>query len=406
MSQAAPFFSILLPTFNRASTLPLAIKSVLNQTYTDFELVISNGGSTDDTDEAVSRFDDSRVRYFTSPHRLSMPENYEKSISVARGKYIIFFSDDDAFVPSMLARLHDLLTNKVQIPKMVVFPFAQYYPEGDIDLRFKLDTLTVPKFSSTTEFVKSSDDLKRMSGRFGLSNYQDDSTMPRPLIGNVVLLRSVVEELRKRVNSIFATVPVDGYFITLVLCSIDEYIVYDQPLLVWSKWAQNASTSKSVNLSQHYLRLLDGRKLEQVPLTFALPMNCAANSILQASEDVGSREDIPVEWDWYFRSMHEYLINLRAEGVDVENELCEFEKVRRNFNMGVSSVGSHRPFGAGRSSRQNLKLLFPSAFRLVKTISQKFWAPVVMGDVHEYNRSGARDVLEAAKYLETLLPEM
>ena len=60
---ASPVLSIIIPTYNRIKTLPQAIDSVLAQTFTDFELLICDDGSTDDTAELVAGIDDPRVRW-------------------------------------------------------------------------------------------------------------------------------------------------------------------------------------------------------------------------------------------------------------------------------------------------------------------------------------------------------
>ena len=104
-----PFFSVILPTYNRADFLPLAIQSVLQQTFGDFELVISNGGSTDNTKAAVAEFKDERIRYVETLQRLDMSENYDHALNHANGEYIIFFSDDDAFLPTTLEKIKKVI---------------------------------------------------------------------------------------------------------------------------------------------------------------------------------------------------------------------------------------------------------------------------------------------------------
>lgn len=100
-----PFFSIVLPTYNRASFLPRSIGSVMNQGFNDWELIIIDDGSTDRTKEVVLSFDDSRIRY-------SYQENSERSaarnngISKASGKWICFIDSDDEYLPEHLEVLY------------------------------------------------------------------------------------------------------------------------------------------------------------------------------------------------------------------------------------------------------------------------------------------------------------
>ena len=59
----SPKVSVILPTYNRRSTIARAVRSVLNQTYRNFELIIVDDGSVDDTERIVSEFGDTRIKY-------------------------------------------------------------------------------------------------------------------------------------------------------------------------------------------------------------------------------------------------------------------------------------------------------------------------------------------------------
>jgi glycosyltransferase involved in cell wall biosynthesis len=99
-----PFFSIILPTYNRAHFLPKAIESVLAQTFEDWELVIVDDGSTDNTKEVVLAYQDLRIVYIYQ-------ENQERSaarnngISQAKGDFICFLDSDDYYLPEKLMNL-------------------------------------------------------------------------------------------------------------------------------------------------------------------------------------------------------------------------------------------------------------------------------------------------------------
>ncbi len=97
--------SIILPTCNRAASLPRAIESILRQTYPDYELLVIDDGSTDSTREVVESYSDPRIRYFYNDgpvHGASRARNI--GIREARGEYIAFEDSDDVWLPDKLER--------------------------------------------------------------------------------------------------------------------------------------------------------------------------------------------------------------------------------------------------------------------------------------------------------------
>ena len=98
-----PTVSVIIPTYNRASMLNEAIQSVLDQTYSDYEIVVVDDGSTDNTRNVVNKFSDKRVRYVFQENRgRSNARNH--GISLAQGRYIAFLDSDDLFLPHKLER--------------------------------------------------------------------------------------------------------------------------------------------------------------------------------------------------------------------------------------------------------------------------------------------------------------
>lgn len=96
-----PRVSVILPTYNRAHLLKRAIRSVVNQTYKDFELIIVNDGSVDSTEEAIKTFDDKRIIYIKQSNR-GAAAAVNKGIESTRGKFIAFLDDDDEWLPEKL----------------------------------------------------------------------------------------------------------------------------------------------------------------------------------------------------------------------------------------------------------------------------------------------------------------
>ena len=87
--------SVIMPTYNRAHLLPRAIKSVLSQTFKDFELIIIDGGSIDNTEDVVKSFKDPRIIYINQGINQGISAAKNVGIMKAKGKYIAFIDSDD-----------------------------------------------------------------------------------------------------------------------------------------------------------------------------------------------------------------------------------------------------------------------------------------------------------------------
>lgn len=105
-----PTISVIITTYNRADLLPRAIDSVLNQTYKDFELIIVDDGSTDNTREIVENFKqkDSRMVYIYQENQ-GLPSALNKGLSVVRGEFIAFLDSDDEWLPLKLEKQYLIL---------------------------------------------------------------------------------------------------------------------------------------------------------------------------------------------------------------------------------------------------------------------------------------------------------
>ncbi len=107
-----PKISVLIPTFNYARFLPRAIESVLAQEFRDFELLIVDDCSTDDTAKVVQplRARDARVRFAVNSSNLGMVNNWNHCLEQARGEYIKpLFGDDKLCHPQALGKMVGLL---------------------------------------------------------------------------------------------------------------------------------------------------------------------------------------------------------------------------------------------------------------------------------------------------------
>jgi glycosyltransferase involved in cell wall biosynthesis len=100
--------SIIIATYNRAHVLPRAIQSVLSQTYKKIELIIVDDGSTDDTEQIVKRFNDSRIRYVCHASNRGIGPGKNTGIRMSQGEFIGFLDDDDEYFPVKIERSLDI----------------------------------------------------------------------------------------------------------------------------------------------------------------------------------------------------------------------------------------------------------------------------------------------------------
>ncbi len=104
-----PKVTVCIPTYNRSHYLNYAVNSVLQQTYNDFELIICDDGSTDNTPEIVNQWQDERIRYLRHPQNIGRSLNMRSGFAYAKGNYFIKFDDDDALTPEFLAKTVNIL---------------------------------------------------------------------------------------------------------------------------------------------------------------------------------------------------------------------------------------------------------------------------------------------------------
>lgn len=105
-----PFFSIIIPTFNSAKTLQSCLQSIIVQTHADFEIIVQDGGSTDDTLAVANGFKDTRIRVISEADE-GLYDAMNKAVEQVAGQWILFLgSDDRLFEPKTLETLHITLT--------------------------------------------------------------------------------------------------------------------------------------------------------------------------------------------------------------------------------------------------------------------------------------------------------
>jgi len=112
-----PFFSVIIPTYNRKDFLKIALDSVLNQTFINYEIIVVDDGSTDDTERIVMEIKNEKINYIYQKNQ-GPASARNKGIKKARGQFICFLDSDDRFCQEKLATTYEYIK---KYPEYAIF---------------------------------------------------------------------------------------------------------------------------------------------------------------------------------------------------------------------------------------------------------------------------------------------
>ena len=107
--------TVLMPVYNAEQYLREAIGSILHQTFTDFEFIIINDGSTDRSEEIIKSYTDTRIRYYKNESNLKLIATLNKGFDLAGGKYIARMDADDISLPNRLQLQFELMEKNPEV---------------------------------------------------------------------------------------------------------------------------------------------------------------------------------------------------------------------------------------------------------------------------------------------------
>lgn len=129
--------SVILPVFNGEKYIRKAIESVLNQTFTNFELIIVNDGSTDDSLNIINEFRDNRIKFINQVNQ-GPGASRNKALKIASGEYIMFLDSDDFFTSDALEVAYGEITKfsaDLTFFQMINFDGERYYENDWFEMK-------------------------------------------------------------------------------------------------------------------------------------------------------------------------------------------------------------------------------------------------------------------------------
>lgn len=214
-----PYFSVVMPTRNRAKTLRYAIQTALVQDFDDYEVVICDDASTDDTAEVVRSSGNSRIRYVRTPEPLGIGKIFEFGISQSRGTYTLLLGDDDGLLRNSLKILYGVIQESHA--KVVRWHRAQYNWPGYPFENFKNVLIyTRPRFSAC--FVPS---VEILTNAVKFVDCNDT-----PGLVNSAIHMDVFNQLRAKTGKLILSYAADTSSGFAIPCLVDEIYMLDKVL--------------------------------------------------------------------------------------------------------------------------------------------------------------------------------
>jgi glycosyltransferase involved in cell wall biosynthesis len=155
-----PTVSVLIATYNKASTLHYAVQSVLAQTLEDFELWVIGDGCTDNSGEVVAGFRDPRVHWYNLPQNTGyQSEPHNEGLRRAKGRFVAYLNHDDIWLPNHLASLVNCLEESGAEFAYSIMEWVLTYAECYADIPFFPNAPRPPEASATIHLRSVVDEI-------------------------------------------------------------------------------------------------------------------------------------------------------------------------------------------------------------------------------------------------------
>lgn len=280
MTNITPFFSILVPTRRRPELLAEAIESIVNQSFVDFEVVISNNGPCPETRHVAHRFcqDDPRIKYVEFEN-ISMHEHWEQASKLTGGLYFLILTDRCLFFIDSLAKIHKEIL-EYDFPDIVSWNMQQYLDESCILLRGPQPgdaSLITQFYENPTEIFL--DELRGLHPSWS-------ERIPRGM--DSAVSQGLIKGMRERHACIFKPISPDFTFASFCLLNAKSFLYINKSLYISrGMMISNGGNSYSGELNSDFIISIgtDYEWLPNVPCKAMLVSNTIYSDYLRVASD-------------------------------------------------------------------------------------------------------------------------
>ena len=226
MSNKNPFITIIIPTRDRSETLSATLKTCISQDYDNLEIIISDNYSKDNTFDVVNSFNDKRLKYIKTPHRISMSSNYEYALqSMSKEGFVSIIGDDDGLMPESILKfikLQALHNVEAVVSPSIYYAWSSFVIESERNIIICKDSKKIERMQ------KSRDELIKLIRYDG---HERNYIWNLPGIYRNYVDKKVIN--KAKVNSkYFHSITPDAYSAIVNSLFIEEYLFTNQSLFI------------------------------------------------------------------------------------------------------------------------------------------------------------------------------
>jgi glycosyltransferase involved in cell wall biosynthesis len=214
-------FTIIIPTRMRADTLLWTLKTCIGQDYENLQIVVSDNASDDNTFEVVKEFNDSRVRYYKTPQRLSMSDNWDFALEKINDGYVCVIGDDDGLAPGAIKNV-SAIVEEYKVDAINSKDKAIYFWPGYIEEEFQGCFQL-----SMNDTFKVVDTNKRFQ-----KSFQNFSSFELPQLYHGFVRTDVIKKLAAPDQRIFKSAIPDIYSSIILGHSLKKHIQSNYPFTI------------------------------------------------------------------------------------------------------------------------------------------------------------------------------
>lgn len=312
-----PLFSIVIPTRNHADLLRYAIQSVLRQDCDDYELIISDNDSSDDTRRTALQFNSPRIRYVNTGKYLTRLDSWNYAHTQAAGDYILLLGDDDYLVPSVLRQVKKIVqqTSALMISwGYILFNDATFNDVGS------QNTIQAKKFTNRVLKVSTKEMIKTY---FSMASWEDVQVSFVHHPSSVCISRSIANEISQEYGAFYENPLGDTISIVRSLAYTDFVFILDKPLLIVGRGSRSHVHQFVFSLEEAWNEVAS--ELSFVIFKGKYLVNLSMESVLKVKYGDPERfKDYELNIERYCIMYYAWMMAASASGYDIGDDLREF----------------------------------------------------------------------------------